>query len=82
MTKHGHGSWCGSECNWIEHRRAMYPQMRRARPVGIIRNGGKRMVLGCVCGARMTIATRWRRRYMQAVNGMYRTFLAEHDGCR
>lgn len=42
--------------------RLLHPRARRTRATAIIRNGSKRTVYGCVCGAQHTCATAWRGR--------------------
>lgn len=55
--------------------RKAYPAMRRVGPVAIVHSGGAQTVLGCVCGATHTYATKW------GVPKHATAWRAEHNDC-
>lgn len=42
-----------------EWRKNNKPTLRRAAPVGIVKAGSKRTILGCLCGEEHTFAATW-----------------------
>jgi len=46
---------------FTEWLKATHPTLKRSRPVAIIHSGSNQSIVGCLCGAQVSYASKWKR---------------------